>query len=122
MTNNVYKILTEEQWKVASKTGLIEVEIDKKDGFVHLSTAVQLAGTVSFYFPEDKNLILLQLDLDLINDDLVFEAPLPKGERTAKFPHLYSELKVNQVSQVYKIKRGAFELPKEILLQAENSE
>ena len=31
MENLVYKILTEEQWKTASKTGLIEVELDKKD-------------------------------------------------------------------------------------------
>ena len=113
MENNVYKILTEEQWKTASETGLIEVELDKKDGFIHLSTASQLPGTLSFYFADDENLILLQLDHSQIKDVLIYEAPFPVGNRTG-------ELSVDQVSQVWKISRGAFSLPKEIILQAEN--
>lgn len=120
MENNVYKILTEEQWRTASETGLIEVELDKKDGFIHLSTASQLAGTLSFYFADDEDLILLQLDRSQIKDALIYEAPFPVGDRTGEFPHLYSELSVDQVAQVWKISRGAFSLPKEIILQAES--
>ena len=120
MENLVYKILTEEQWKTASETGLIEVELDKKDGFIHLSTASQLAGTLSFYFADDKDLILLQLDHSQVKDALIYESPFPAGDRTGEFPHLYSELSVDQVAQVWKISRGAFSLPKEIILQAEN--
>ena len=120
MENLVYKILTEEQWKTASETGLIEVELDKKDGFIHLSTASQLTGTLSFYFADDEDLILLQLDHSQVKDALIYESPLPAGDRTVEFPHLYSELSVDQVAQVWKISRGAFSLPKEIILQAEN--
>mgnify|MGYP001366646985 FL=1 len=50
MVNDVYKILTLEQWENASKTGFIVTELDKKDGFIHLSTSSQLALTLSLFF------------------------------------------------------------------------
>ena len=86
MENLVYKILTEEQWKTASETGLIEVELDKKDGFIHLSTASQLAGTLSFYFADDEDLILLQLDHSQVKDALIYEAPFPLAIGRENFP------------------------------------
>ena len=117
--NDVYKILTLEQWENASKTGFIVTELDKKDGFVHLSTSSQLAITLSFFFTQHKQVVLLQLIQDEIEDALVFEAPVPEGERNGLFPHLYSELGVNQISQVWHLERGAFILPDDVLLQAE---
>ena len=119
LANNVYKILTLDEWENASKTGFVVTELDKKDGFVHLSTSSQLAVTLSFFFAQHKQLVLLQLTQDEIEDALVFEAPVPEGERSGLFPHLYSELAVNQVSQVWHLERGAFILPDDVLLQAE---
>ena len=46
MNNNVYKILTHNQWNDSKKNGYIITELDLKDGFVHLSTASQLSGTL----------------------------------------------------------------------------
>ena len=119
LENDVYKILTLEEWKDASKTGFIVTELDKQDGFVHLSTSSQLAVTLSFFFAQHQQVMLLQLTQDEINDALVFEAPVPEGERSGLFPHLYSELAINQVSQVWQLERGAFILPDDVLLQAE---
>ena len=48
MNNNVYKILREYEWEEAKESGQIITALDKKDGFIHLSTALQLAGTLSF--------------------------------------------------------------------------
>ena len=84
------------------------------------STASQLAGTLSFYFADDKDLILLQLDHSQVKDALIYEASFPAGDRKGEFPHLYSELLLDQVAKVWKISRGAFSLPKEIILQAES--
>tara|TARA_B100001964_G_scaffold46771_1_gene52245 strand:+ start:233 stop:481 length:249 start_codon:yes stop_codon:yes gene_type:complete len=42
LANDVYKILTLDEWEDASKTGFVVTELDKKDGFVHLSTSSQL--------------------------------------------------------------------------------
>ena len=119
MVNDVYKILTLEQWENASKTDSIVTELDKKDGFIHLSASSQLALTLSLFFAEHDKLVLLQLNQEEIKDSLIFEDPIPKGERSGSFPHLYTDLSVTQVSRVWHLERGAFILPKEILLQSE---
>ena len=122
MSNKAYKVLKPDEWAEASSTGKIITDLDKRDGFIHLSTASQLAATLSFYFQDFEEVILLQLDLDKINKDkLLYEEPYPnEGKRKSSFPHLYSELRTDQLTNIWTIKRGAFDLPEEVLLQAEN--
>ena len=122
MSNKAYKVLKSDEWAEALSTGKIITDLDKRDGFIHLSTASQLATTLSFYFQESEEVILLQLDLDKINKDkLLYEGPYPnEGKRKSPFPHLYSELITDQIANIWTIKRGAFDLPEEVLLQAEN--
>ncbi len=122
MNNKPYKVLKSDEWAEASSTGKIITDLDKRDGFIHLSTASQLAATLFFYFQDSEEVILLQLDLDKINKDkLLYEEPYPnKGKRKSPFPHLYSELITDQIANIWTINRGAFDLPEEVLLQAEN--
>jgi len=122
MSNKAYKVLKSDEWADASSTGQIITDLDKRDGFIHLSTASQLAATLSFYFQDSEEVILLELDLDKINKDkLLYEGPYPnEGKRKSPFPHLYSELITDQIANIWTIKRGAFDLPEEVLLQAEN--
>ena len=122
--NNVYKILKEYEWEKAKESGQITTALDKQDGFIHLSTAVQLAGTLNLFFKDTDYLQLLQLDLDKIDDTkLIYEIPYPnEGEGKIAFPHLYTKLMTNQVAQSWTIKRGSFTLPEEVLFQAENKE
>ena len=122
MSNKAYKVLKSDEWAEASSTGKIITDLDKRDGFIHLSTASQLAATLFFYFQDSEEVILLQLDLDKINKDkLLYEEPYPnEGKRKSPFPHLYSELITDQIANIWTIKRGAFDLPEEVLLQAEN--
>ncbi|URQ67872.1 DUF952 domain-containing protein [SAR86 cluster bacterium] len=120
--NNVYKILREREWEEAQETGKIITELDKQDGFIHLSKAFQLTATLAFFFKDSNFLQLSQLDLAKIdNDQLIYEVQYPdQGNRKSTFPHLYSELMINQVSKSWTIRRGAFYLPEEVLQQAEN--
>tara|TARA_X000000368_G_scaffold160475_1_gene126494 strand:- start:545 stop:922 length:378 start_codon:yes stop_codon:yes gene_type:complete len=119
---NIYKILRTNEWKDASQTGSILSEVDKKDGFIHLSTAIQLAVTLSFFFEDSETVFLLQLDMEKIDvNKLIFEESYPNdGLRKGSFPHLYCELKTDQISKVWTIERSAFSLPQEVILQAEN--
>ena len=123
MTKKVYKILRTNEWEAASNTGKIITDLDNADGFIHLSTALQLAATLSFFFQDCDKVFLLQLDLEKIDDDkLLYEAPYPnQGKRKGTFPHLYSDLRTEQISNVWTLKKSSFNLPKEVLLQAENS-
>ena len=52
--NNVYKILTQEQWLISEKNGYITTDLDIRDGFIHLSTAKQLAGTLYYFLKKTK--------------------------------------------------------------------
>ena len=122
MTNKVYKILRTNEWEAASNTGKIITDLDNGDGFIHLSTALQLAATLSFFFQDSDEVFLLQLDLGKINNDkLLYEQPYPNtGKRKSAFPHLYSELRTDQIANDWTLERDTFSLPEEVLLQAEN--
>jgi uncharacterized protein (DUF952 family) len=119
LDNQIYKVLTPEEWSLAQASGVIITELDKKDGFVHLSTATQLNATLSLYFSKEESVVLLQIDNAQIHNKLKFEAPAPPGNRTSSFPHYYGDLNTKTVSKMWNLKRGAFEIPTEVMLQAE---
>ena len=123
MIKNVYKILREHEWEAALQTGQIITELDNEDGFIHLSMASQLAVTLSFFFQDSDSVLLLQLDLEKIDPSkLLFEEPFPNvGKRKSAFPHLYSALSTEQISNIWALERGGFNVPEAVLLQAENS-
>jgi len=119
LNNQIYKILTLDEWELAQTSGVIITELDKKDGFVHLSTVTQLNATLSLYFSKEESVVLLQIDHAQTYNKIKFEAPIPPGNRTSSFPHYYGELNTNFVSEVWHLNRGAFEIPIEVMLQAE---
>ena len=77
---------------------------------------------MSVFFQDTDEVFLLQLDLEKLDKDkLLYEEPYPnKGKRKSAFPHLYSELRTDQIANVWTLERGAFNLPEEVLLQVEN--
>jgi uncharacterized protein (DUF952 family) len=122
MRDNVYKILRENEWEKASITGEIITDLDKQDGFIHLSAAFQLVATLSFFFQDSETVYLIEIDLQKIDTStLLFEDAYPKGgKRKSAFPHLYSALTTKHIANVWTLKRNAFELPDEVLLKGEN--
>ena len=117
--NQIYKVLTREEWGQAQISGSIITAVDKKDGFIHLSTAAQLNATLALYFAKEKTVVLLQIDHSQTSDQLKFESPVPPGNRTSSFPHYYGDLSTNAISKTWNLDRGAFEIPIEVILQAE---
>ncbi len=120
MTYNVYKILTPEEWNAAKENGKVITELDQNDGFVHLSTSSQLGLTLSLYFRDHKKVALLQVDTNMIEDKLIFEESISKGDRAGLFPHIYGELSIEHITKSWFLERGAFILPDEVLAQCEN--
>jgi len=119
LNNEIYKVLTLNEWEQAQTSGAIITQLDKEDGFIHLSTAIQLNATLSLYFVKEESVVLLQVEHAQIHDKLKFEVPAPPGNRISPFPHYYGDLNINAISRVWHLKRGAFELPIEVILQAE---
>jgi uncharacterized protein (DUF952 family) len=89
MTNSVYKILTEDALREAEREGRFAGSADdRRDGFIHLSTAHQLEGTLAKHFARQDGLVLLALDAGRLGPRLKWEA----SRGGALFPHLYAPL------------------------------
>jgi uncharacterized protein (DUF952 family) len=115
----IYKVLTLNEWKLAKETGVIITNVDKNDGFVHLSTARQLNATLSMYFQDSSKVMLLEVSHNKVKKILKYEPTNSGSSRKGFFYHLYGDLLIEYVSKFWLLKRGAFNIPDEILIQAE---
>ena len=115
----IYKVLTLNEWKIAKETGVIITNVDKNDGFVHLSTARQLNATLSMYFQDSSKVMLLEVSLNKVKKILKYEPTNSGSSRKGFFYHLYGELLIEYISKFWLLERGAFNIPDEILIQAE---
>ena len=115
----IYKVLTLNEWKLAKETGVIITNVDKNDGFVHLSTARQPNATLSMYFKESSKVMLLEVSHNKVKKILKYEPTNSDSSRKGFFYHLYGELLIEYISKFWLLERGAFNIPDEILIQAE---
>lgn len=115
----IYKVLTLNEWQLAKELGKIVTNVDQNDGFVHLSTSSQLSATLSMYFKASDKVMLLQINYEKVKKLLRLEPTSPNSSRGGSFYHLYGELLMEYVSKDWLLDRGAFNVPEEILIQAE---
>ena len=95
----IYKICTKDEWLKAKKEGkFLGSNKDKEDGFIHFSNKDQLKGTLSKYFLNQKDLVLLKVEA-LKLDNLIYE----QASDGNMFPHLYSHLDISHVCKDYEI-------------------
>lgn len=66
---------------------------DARDGFVHLSTAAQVPGTLARHFAGEPRLVVLRVDGARLGDALRWEV----SRGGALFPHLYAALPVDAI-------------------------
>jgi|SRR5688572_7150908 uncharacterized protein (DUF952 family) len=89
MTGAVYKVLSAAAFAEAARQGEFSGSADDlRDGFVHLSAAHQLEGTLAKHFAGQDGLVLLALDPSRLGAALKWEAS--RGGEL--FPHLYAPL------------------------------
>ena len=100
----IYKICPEELWRRAEASGeFAGAAVDLEDGFIHFSTAEQLAGTAEKHFRGQSGLLLISVDEAALGEKLRYE-PSRGG---ALFPHLYGPMPLRAVRQVQKLELGA---------------
>jgi uncharacterized protein (DUF952 family) len=86
MSEVIYHMCPEEAWAAAVAAGRYDgTGDDRRDGFIHFSTAGQVAETAAKHFGGRTDLVLLALDSAQFGD-LKWE-PSRGG---ALFPHLYA--------------------------------
>jgi uncharacterized protein (DUF952 family) len=85
----IYKICEQALWRQAQQDGLLRGSAtDVRDGFIHFSTAAQLAGTAAKHFAGASDLVMLAVEAEALGAALKWE-PSRGGEL---FPHLYAPL------------------------------
>ena len=90
----IYKICEKALWpKAATERLFIGAPADIRDGFIHFSTATQVAETAAKHFAGVPDLILVAVDADMLGAQLKWEISRV-GEL---FPHLYAPLPLSVV-------------------------
>lgn len=90
----IYKLFLPDEWAALHTRGETPgAPIDVADGYVHFSTAAQVAETAEKYFAGIEGLMLLAVDPARIEADLKWE-PSRGG---ALFPHLYRALRLTDI-------------------------
>lgn len=85
----VYKIVAAAEWRAAERDGIFHgAAVDRRDGYIHFSTAAQVAETAARHFAGQADLLLVALDAAALGPALKWE-PSRGG---ALFPHLYGAL------------------------------
>lgn len=90
----IYKIFRADEWAELQAAGVTNgAPVDVADGFVHFSTAEQVAETAAKHFAGQDGLILLALDPQTLGPTLKWET----SRGGALFPHLYRPLRMADI-------------------------
>jgi uncharacterized protein (DUF952 family) len=90
----IYKIAGAEEWRQATAAGVFEgAAVDRADGYIHFSTAVQAVETAAKWFAGRDDLVLAAVDVDALGSALRWEV----SRGGALFPHLYASLPFSAV-------------------------
>ncbi len=100
----IFKICPAALWRDAEAKGLFEgAPVDLADGFIHFSTAAQVAETAAKHFSGMADLLLVAVDEAALGPALRYE--ISRGG--AAFPHLYGPLPLSAVVSVRPLPLGA---------------
>lgn len=90
----IFKIFRRPEWDAFRAAGETRgAPVDLADGYIHFSTAQQVAETAAKHFSSESDLVLVAFDGTRLGDALRWE-PSRGGQL---FPHLYRALKLGEV-------------------------
>jgi uncharacterized protein (DUF952 family) len=106
-----YKVMSLAEAQQMQRDGVFRGSpVDIADGYIHLSCASQLAGTLDRHFSGVEGLMLVAVDLAQLGDTVRWE-PSRGGQL---FPHIHGPLPLAAVMSVIALERtadGAVKLP-----------
>lgn len=100
----IYRIATRAEWFATEETGVAPTrDIDKRDGYIHLSTRDQLLETANLHFAGEEGLLALEIPLASVAHEVKFELAPKRGD---EFPHLYGALRREHVARAIRLETG----------------
>jgi uncharacterized protein (DUF952 family) len=101
----LFHIVEREAWHAAEGEGRYAPSSLTEEGFIHLSTANQIHGTIRRHFAGRLGLILLTIDPARLGSELRWE----EGEPGEPFPHLYGPIELEAVTEVRELTVATWE-------------
>ena len=103
MTQMIYHMCPAEAWAAAVATGEYRgTDDDRRDGFIHFSTADQIAESARRHRAGQRGLVLVAVAAARLGDRLRWE----KSRDGALFPHLYGALAPAKATSVTPLPLG----------------
>ncbi|MHA6287396.1 DUF952 domain-containing protein [Maricaulis sp. CAU 1757] len=109
-----YRLAAPERWAQAMADGVFKGDPhDVEDGFIHLSAAAQVEGTLVKHYGDHDRLLLVEIDLEALGDSVKWE----KSRGGELFPHVYGEIPMAAVTGMRHVGRtqdGDWMLPADL--------
>ena len=100
----IYKVCSQAEWDNAVDQAAFHGSADDlRDGFIHLSTAEQLIGTLARHFSGARDLLLIGYDPKSFGNSLKWEA----SRSGQMFPHVYGVLPPAEALSIETLRLGA---------------
>lgn len=103
MTRMIYHMCPEEAWRAAVAAGEYRgTDDDRRDGFIHFSTAAQIAESARRHRAGQAGLLLIAVEAGRLGGRLRWE----KSRGGDLFPHLYGALAPAEAARIEKLPLG----------------
>lgn len=98
--NRIFHIARGPEWRDALADGAYAPPSIPAEGFIHLSTAGQLLGTLHRFYEEEEDMVLLVVDADALGPALRWDDIELDDRSVVTFPHLYRALDPAEVERI----------------------
>jgi uncharacterized protein (DUF952 family) len=107
MEKLIYTLVRAADWRAAEQAGAYHGSADdRRDGFLHFSTAAQLRASAAKHRAGIADLLMVEVSTATLGAALKWEAA-SGGSRAGLFPHLYGALPLSAVAQLVPLPLGA---------------
>ncbi|PZP47099.1 MAG: DUF952 domain-containing protein [Azospirillum brasilense] len=107
MEQTIYTLVRGEDWRAAEAAGAYHGSADdRRDGFLHFSTAAQLRQSAAKHRAGEADLWMVAVSVPALGAALRWE-PAAGSSRPGLFPHLYGPLPLPAVRSAQHVPLGA---------------
>jgi uncharacterized protein (DUF952 family) len=96
MNKIIFHISEKSSWETGKEKGSYSAPSLTREGFIHCSQHYQAVEVANFLFKGKKDLILLAIDESKVLNPIKYEGPTWNT-----FPHIYGELNIEAVINIY---------------------
>lgn len=94
--SQIVHLCAEDEWRAALEAGEYRAASMQTEGFIHCSRPEQILAVANRFYPGQRGLAILWIDMDRLESELRWE--LSDGQI---FPHLYGPLNIAAVRSVF---------------------